>query len=625
MSAIGGLFNLNGAAVDDSLVTALGQRLVSRGPDGGAEFTAGPVGMVYRAFHTNHESRLESQPLVSPYGHVLCWDGRLDNRDELVAVLSDLTSEVLTDVSLVMAAYVKWGIEFLAKIIGDFALSLWDPLTNSLILAVDIIGPRSLYFHKNEHRVLWASDLRSLLERDEIPLQINDEYVADFLAGLPEPGQTPYTDIKGVPPAHAVIVSKSGLRVNRYWNIDPANTLLYKTDAEYEEHFRQLFREAVRCRLRVDGPVWAELSGGMDSSAIVCTANEIIKSGEATCSGIETASRVFDRAPKSDERRYIIPVEEKIGKEGLHLSEVDCPILDPWPTDYVPAIPSYAANVIAYFTALSKAMGASRARVLISGLGGGEVLLGDGSPFPELADLLFRRKLRQFHSRVQLWRARSNQSYFKFLWRHIAVPLLPRKLQLASNRQIDRVLKFFNPDFCKRMDLRTRMFGPADVFGFESPGGRYQSMSFLYAVRQIASGVWQEVCPVEFSYPFTHRPLVEFLLAIPIEQKARPGENKSIVRRALRDLLPFELINRTERRITIWPAAAQAAARERSNICRLFKNARSAALGYINSEAVLAACNGSPDPYVISLVPFEQWLRTVEKRFGRTMVVGGQK
>jgi asparagine synthetase B (glutamine-hydrolysing) len=174
------------------------------------------------------------------------------------------------------------------------------------------------------------------------------------------------------------------------------------------------------------------------------------------------------------------------------------------------------------------------------------------------------------------------------------------------------------------MDLRKRMFGPDDVFGFHSPGGRYQSISFQYAFRQIAAGFWQEVCPVEFSYPFMHRPLVEFLLAIPIEQKTRPGENKSILRRALCDLLPPELTNRKERRITIWPAAAQAAVRERSNICRLFTNSRTAALGYINSEAVLAACNGSrraPDPYVISLVPFEYWLRTIEKRFGRTLMV----
>lgn len=626
MSAIGGVYNFEGANVDESVLTALDQRLASRGPDCGGRYTAGPVGMVYRAFNTNCESRLESQPFVSRYGHVLCWDGRLDNREELASFLSPQIPENLTDASVVMAAYVQWGIDFLSEMIGDFALSLWDPLSKSLILAVDIIGPRSLYFHANEDRIIWSSDLGSVLELAGIPLKINDDYVADFLAGLPEPGQTPYSNIRAVPPAHAVIVNPRGIRSTRFWTIEPSHTLHYASDAEYEDHFRELFREAVRCRLRVAGTVWAELSGGMDSSAIVCMANDLIKSGAAACDAIETVSRVFDRAPRSDERRYICPVEQKIGKPGLHLNEVDYPILDQWPNEYVPTLPSYAANVIAYYSALSKGMRATGSRVLLSGLGGGEVLLGDGNPFAELADLLVAGKLLELHRRLGVWRTSFGKPYFQFLWRQVVVPLLPRKLQIASNRHIDRVLKFFNPEFCKRMDLRSRMFGPTDLFGFQSPGGRYQSISFLYALRQIAAGFWQEVCPVEFSYPFTHRPLVEFLLAIPIEQKARPGENKSIVRRALRGLLPTELTNRKERRITIWPAATQAVVRERSNICQVFKNARTAALGYINSEAVLAACNDSeiPDPYVISLVPFEHWLRTIEKRFGRMLTVGGQ-
>src|SRR5262245_61987966 len=193
-------------------MTALDQCLASRGPDSGHRFTAGPVGMIFRAFHTNRESRRESQPCVSRYGHVLCWDGRLDNAKELISAVTPLIAADSTDVNVVMAAYVKWGIDFLSKLIGDFALSLWDPLLNCLVLAVDIIGPRSLYFHVNEKRIIWSSELGSLLELAGIPIKLSDEYIADFLAGLPELGQTPYTNIKAVPPAHALIVNKRGLR-----------------------------------------------------------------------------------------------------------------------------------------------------------------------------------------------------------------------------------------------------------------------------------------------------------------------------------------------------------------------------------------------------------------------------
>src|SRR4029077_376508 len=138
-----------------------------------------------------------------------------------------------------------------------------------------------------------------------VELEINDEYIADLLTRLPEPSQTPYKNVHAVPPGHAVTVSNGQLRIRRFWGLDPNREIRYKTDPEYEEHFGHLFREAVRCRLRVDGPVWAELSGGLDSSSIVCMADQIIKSGETQASGLETVSFVYDEASKSDERKYI--------------------------------------------------------------------------------------------------------------------------------------------------------------------------------------------------------------------------------------------------------------------------------------------------------------------------------
>jgi asparagine synthase (glutamine-hydrolysing) len=617
MSAIGGIYNFDGAPVNDGILIAMGEGLASRGPDGGSHFKSGVVAMVYRAFHTNRESRLETQPLVSKEGHILCWDGRLDNREELIPLLCDELREDHTDVAIVMAAYLKWGMDFVFRILGDFALSLWDPILRTLTLARDIIGPRTLYYHKNERRIIWSTELGLLLDLAGIPLEINDEYVAGFLTNFPEPGLTPYKNVDGVPPAHAVVIKEGKVRVCRFWGIDPNHEIRYKTDAEYEEHFRHLFREAVSCRLRVDGPVWSELSGGMDSSSIVCMANDIIKCGGVQASRLETASRVFDEAAKSDERKYILPVEKKIGKKGLHLREDDYRIAAPWVSEYVPAIPNYVANFAAYYKALNEAMRSTNSRVLFSGLGGGELLLGDGGPFPELADLLVQRKLLQLHRRLRVWSHALEKGYFRVLWQKVIVPLLPHRLQIARTRSFNKTLKFYNQEFVRRMNLRQRMFWPPDVFGFRRPGGRYQSIMFLFAPKRISAGFWQELSDIEFSYPPTHRPLVEFLLAIPVEQKARPNESKSLLRRALRDLLPFELVNRKEGRVSIWAAMVHAVAREEPRIREMFKDARSSAYGYLSAEAILAARDRSGkhlDAQVISLVPFEYWLRSLERR-----------
>ena len=617
MSGIGGIFNFDGAPVEDQILLALGQGLAARGPDGGNHVTAGAVGMVYRAFHTNRESRLESQPLISRFGHILCWDGRLDNREELIALLSDELHGDHTDVAIVMAAYLKWGRNCFSRIIGDFALSLWDPIERTLSLARDAIGPRPLYYHANETRIIWSADFASLLETAKIPLQINDEYVAGFLGALPDLGETPYKGIHAVPPSHVLTASPGRIGVHQFWALNLNCEIRYPTDLEFEEHFRHLFREAVRCRLRADQPVWSELSGGMDSSSIVCMANDIISKDESQTRSLETVSRVFDEAQKSDERRYILPVENKIGKTGLHVSEDEYRILAPFTDDYVPTIPTYEGTVAAYYRELRRAMSETGSRVLLSGHGGDNVLLGDGSPFTELAELLMRGKFLSLHRRLKTWTLALNKSYFPFLWRQVVMPLLPQSLQIHPNRTVDKIFRLYNPDFVKRMHLRKRFLGPFNMFGTLHPAHRYQKTCFSVVQKQLSVDFRHELCNAEFSYPFTHRPLIEFLFAIPLEQRVRPRQSKSILRRALRDLLPAELFNRQEARITIWDAMARAVRREGPRMQKLFRDAPPSINNYLNLAAVQEAFDHSSknfESYVVSLVPFEHWLECVERR-----------
>src|SRR6266850_3905505 len=153
MSAIGGTYNFDGAPVDERLLAVMRQTLSNRGPDGGGEFRSESMGTVYRAFHTNRESCLESQPFVSCKGHVLCWDGRLDNREELKTKLRIDFYNDQTDVAIVMASYLKWGIDFPSLIVGDFALSIWDPNSKALLLSRDPIGARMLYYHSTKDRI----------------------------------------------------------------------------------------------------------------------------------------------------------------------------------------------------------------------------------------------------------------------------------------------------------------------------------------------------------------------------------------------------------------------------------------------------------------------------------------
>src|SRR6266581_9389137 len=127
MSAQAGIWNFDGRPIDPSFLDRMADDIAGCGPDGGDRYMSGFVGMVYRAFHTTKESRLESQPYVSRYGFVLTWDGRLDNRDELIPMLGkDLVTEA-SDLKIVTAALGQWGTDCFRRFAGDWALSVWDP------------------------------------------------------------------------------------------------------------------------------------------------------------------------------------------------------------------------------------------------------------------------------------------------------------------------------------------------------------------------------------------------------------------------------------------------------------------------------------------------------------------
>ena len=181
------------------------------------------------------------------------------------------------------------------------------------------------------------------------------------------------------------------------------------------------------------------------------------------------------------------------------------------------------------------------------------------------------------------------------------------------------MLDLYDHRFVKRMKLHERKFGPSDIFGFRNPSGRARSIWFLRIVRELSAGYWQEFTKAEMSYPFTHRPLVEFMQAIPFEQSVRPGQTRSLLRRALRNLLPPEIAQRKGKRVNT-DAVLRAVGREWPRLRSMFTDACICKYGYIDCERLLAmlavARQGSDQASSAAtfLIPLEYWLRAFESR-----------
>lgn len=620
MSALGGIFNLDGKPVDSEELIELGTALETHGPDGGDIVVLGSVGFVYRAFHTNRESRLEKQPLTSRQQHVVCWDGRLDNRAELIALLDRDFEANRTDVAIVMAAYIELGLDSVTHLIGDFALSLWDHQARRLVLARDAAGPRPLYYHTNIERIVWSSELMPLLDLAAGDLEINDEYIAGYLARGVDVASTPYRGIHAVPPGFLVLIENGQVVVRRFWGLNSRSEIRYKTDEEYEEHFRSLFRDAVRTRMRVDSTVWATLSGGLDSSSIVCMADEVLKSRTVEASELKTVSYVYDRSTTSDERAFIQSVEEQRGCAGLHLREADHPPLAAFPDEIQLSFPDFLDCFVDRHQALCAAMRDDGARVLLTGHGGDELLCSSANPAPELGDLLLQGRLSNLHRSLSAWANVLKRPYLDLFWRDGLVPLLPPRLQLLCGVKANFELPpWYDRRFVKRMNLRERYLQSDNVFGFTRPTGRDQATGYLSATKTIAKNSYRARGGIEVSHPFLHRPLVEFLQAIPFEQRVRPGEARSLMRRSLKDLLPEKILKRRSKK---GPKEAlfRAISQHWSRLQHLFEDPRVCAYGYMDAVELRAAlerarhgCEINAFP-LVQTISLEFWLRALENR-----------
>src|ERR1700746_2105688 len=140
MSVQFGRWNLDGRAVDEPYLHRVKALLSPYGADGGTDFADLGVVILSYAFHTTTESRQEVQPYTMRSGDILTWDGRLDNRSELIGALGDSFDARSTDLEIVAAAYEQWGTHCFRRLIGDWALAIWSSRTHRLILAKDFAG-----------------------------------------------------------------------------------------------------------------------------------------------------------------------------------------------------------------------------------------------------------------------------------------------------------------------------------------------------------------------------------------------------------------------------------------------------------------------------------------------------
>jgi asparagine synthase (glutamine-hydrolysing) len=618
MSVQAGIWNFDGRSVDRKLFENISDSLSQQGPDGESCYVDNSVALLYRPFHTTAESRREKQPYVSQRGFVLTWDGRLDNREVLVAELRSELESSPTDVAIFAAAFDRWDTDCFRRIVGDWAVSIWKPEQRELLFAADYMGIRHIFYHLKNDRIWWSTDLSPLVLLSGDKFHIDDDYIAGYFAHDPDAHLTPYREIREVPPGQFVRIRNGSVSVDRFWRFSPKSRIRYKTDAEYEEHFRHVFRQSMRRRLRSDSPILAELSGGLDSSSIVCMADDILAKEGAETPRLDTLSHYDRTEPSGDDWTYFQKIEQKRGRVGIHIdgsklgtspASLRCEEFCPLPGDL-----GFATQLGAERADVVRSGGY---RAVLSGIGGDEFMGGVPDPRAHLADLIVQFKFVSLARQLTAWSLVKRRPWVQLLWQS-AIDVLPLFLGQYFVKEA-KIEPWIRKDFAKRTALAIRQLDTAEHFGLWLPTRRSCIAGVLVMANNLAKLIAPVQSPEEARYPYLDQTLIEFILSIPADQLLRPGERRSLMRRSLAGIVPHEILSRRTKQVGE-RTPMLILDKHWDELQKIYQTPLSSRLGYIHEAQLLKticdtrAGKSVPMVRVLWTISLEYWLRDLAGR-----------
>ncbi|MDX8526569.1 lasso peptide isopeptide bond-forming cyclase [Mesorhizobium sp. MSK_1335] len=549
MSGVAGIvLDDNGRPAAAGDIQQMLSRMRHRARDGSSWWTEGSVALGHAWLDTTGDDG--PGPLTMAGGKLaITADCRLDNRDELLARLG-LRDLSIADAVLIMRAYLKWGEACPTYLQGDFAFAIWDGERRALFCARDHFGVKPFYYHSNGGRFAFASEIGPILALDGVGRRLSEHQISGFLAGLPDDQQaTPYAEIFRLPARHSLMVADRQVVLRRYWQIEPSQRSL-RYDAA--EEFRHLFAQSVENRMRGTPAVGAMLSGGLDSSSIACLAG--LRTAARRNPKLKTFSLVFDKGSPMDEKPFIDVVLDDYPLDATLIAVGNYAPFAEFERILEEQEGTFLAPGLSLTRDLYRTAGAKGVKVLLDGHGGDEVVSQGHGHLHELANAGRWLELwRELHSAANTYGEGMLPLYFKFLTIYGPAWRIARMRAMAK-RFVGKVRHkpapaprsawagLVNPDLARRTDLAERFhrsgYMPTAVSASEALTHRWLLSAGLvphaFEVLDKAAANFG----VEPRYPFWDKPLVEFCLSLPGEEKLKDGFGRHVLRRAMQGVLP---------------------------------------------------------------------------------------
>jgi len=268
-----GICGIVGEPSSEILIRKMMGLMVHRGPDEGGVFLGNAIGLGHRRLSIVDLAGGRQPVFNEDRSQVLIYNGEIYNHQELRGKLEKQghVFQSAADTEVVIHAFEQQGVGCLDTFNGMFSFAIWNKYTQEIFLARDRLGVKPLYYAVKDNCLVFSSELKSILACPWIDRELNLAAVEEYLALRYVPH--PHTLLKGIfklPAGHYLTYSKAqGLKINRYWHLEPESSVFGRSEESYLEEFTALLDDAVKIRLMSDVPFGAYLSGGLDSSTIV--------------------------------------------------------------------------------------------------------------------------------------------------------------------------------------------------------------------------------------------------------------------------------------------------------------------------------------------------------------------
>jgi asparagine synthase (glutamine-hydrolysing) len=544
----------SGRTVDPALLDRMRDTLLHRGPDGAGSFVDGRVGLGHRRLSIVDLAHGQ-QPMASDDGSiVLVYNGEVYNHRRLREVLETAGHPYHTncDTESVLRAFIRDGEGAPRELRGMFAFAVWNGRTGELVLVRDRFGVKPLYYlHAPDGSLYFGSEIKAILAAGATNASLNLDVLPDYLANHAPSGEaTMFTGVRRLLPGHSLRWREGEVRITQYWDLHfPEAKIADRDERALVEEYGRRFRDAVEMRLMADVPLGMFLSGGIDSAAITATMSSLVAEpvktfsvafAEREANELAYARLVANRF-RTDHHEVVVDPTDFFGELPRLVWHEDEPIAHP---------SSVALNFVSR-------LAAKHVKVVLTGEGSDETLAGYGRYYKTVQNMRLARMYgavtpgglreavragvatlpagaRRVLSRTFLALPDSLESLY---FENFAVFPTWQQRQILSPAMRDRIgaLRPY-----AEIETLLDAGGPSDLLDRLLYA---DTKTYLHELL-MKQDQMSMAASIESRVPFLDHPLVEFAAALPRRLKLRGSTTKYILREAMKDILPPEILSR---------------------------------------------------------------------------------